>query len=170
MLSTGHVGIEEKMPKTYLKKDYRDKAFTGHLIGYAEESAMGYELYIPDLQETIVVVYCTFNELIPSYSDEYFNELNKLSFEVAKDESTVESFKHLVGERYLDDDTRMEFVTTRVSTYKGLIVAYRAPVLSTGHAGIEEKSPIHVADVVRMMSETNPAKSGYGDLVSTRGD
>ena len=37
-----------KMPKNYLKKDYRDKAFKGHLIEYAEEGAMGYELYIPD--------------------------------------------------------------------------------------------------------------------------
>ena len=80
-----------KMPKNYLKKDYRDKAFTGHLIGYAEEGAMGYELYIPDLQETIVGVHCTFNEIIPSYSDEYFNELNKRCCEVAKDESTIES-------------------------------------------------------------------------------
>ena len=43
-------------------------------------------------------------------------------------------------------------------------------MLSTGRVGLEEKSPIHVADVVRMMSETNPAKSGSGDLVSTRGD
>ena len=42
-------------------------------------------------------------------------------------------------------------------------------MLSTGLVGFEEKSPIHVADVVRMMSETNPAKSGSGDLVSTRG-
>ena len=43
-------------------------------------------------------------------------------------------------------------------------------MLSTGRVGLEEKSPIHVADVMRMMSETNPAKSGSGDLVSTKGD
>ena len=43
-------------------------------------------------------------------------------------------------------------------------------MLSTGRVGLEEKSPIHVADVMRIMSETNPAKSGSGDLVSTRGD
>ena len=100
---------------------------------------------MPELKEVIVGVHCTFNELIPSYSDE----------------STAESFD-LIGERYLDDKTRLEYATTRVAVYKGLIVAYRAPVLSTGHVGIEEKSPIHVADVVRMMSETNPAKRGSG--------
>jgi hypothetical protein len=91
-----------------------------------------------------------FNEVIPSYEEEYYNELNKLSFEVASDESTVDSFQHLVGESYSDDDTLLEFVTTRVVEYKGLIVAYRAPVLSNGRTGREDKSPIHVADVMRM--------------------
>ena len=56
----------------------------------------------------------TFNEVIPSYAEEYYNELNKLSFEVATDESTVDAFQHLVGEVYFDDDTLLEFVTTRV--------------------------------------------------------
>ena len=74
--------------------------------------------------------------------------------EVAPDESTVEDFQHLVGEAYTDDDTRLEFVTTRVVESKGLIVAFRAPVLADGRTGREEKSPIHVADVVRM-SEAN---------------
>ena len=56
---------------------------------------------MPDLKEVIVGVHCTFNEIIPSYSDEYLNELKKLSFEFAKNESTVESFKHLVGRKTL---------------------------------------------------------------------
>ena len=38
----------------------------------------------------------------------------------------------------------MEFETTRVKTHKGLIVGY-------GKRGIEEKSPIHIADIVRML-------------------
>ena len=70
----------------------------------------------------------------------------------------------------MDDESRLEFVTTRVTAYKGLVVAYRAPMLSTGQVGIEEKSPIHVADVIRMMSESNPAKGGSGRKDSTSGD
>ena len=73
-----------------------------------------------------------FNEVVPSYAEEYFNELNKLSFEVAPDESTVDSFDYLVGAHYFDDDTDMEFITTRIAERNGLIVAYRAPVLSRG--------------------------------------
>ena len=33
-----------------------------------------------------------FNEIIPSYEEEYFNEINKLKFDTAKDESTVAEF------------------------------------------------------------------------------
>ena len=57
---------------------------------------MGYRLFIPELRETVVGVHVTFNEVIPTYTEEYFNELNKLKFEVAHDESTVASFQHLV--------------------------------------------------------------------------
>ena len=139
-----------KIPKTYLRKDWRDKCQSGYLMGYSEEGEMGWKLYIPELKDIVVGVNCTFNEVIPAYREEYFQELNKMKFEMAKDESTVDSFAHLVGEKYTDDESLLEYVTTRVALYKGLIVAYRAPVNKTGRVGFEEKSPIHIADVVRM--------------------
>ena len=153
-----------KLPKDYQRKDWRDKAFTGYFVGYNEPGAMGYRLYIPDLRETVVGVNVTFNEVVPSYAEEYYNELDKLKFEVAPDESTVESFQHLVGEKYLDDDTFLEFVTTRVVEYMKHIVAFRAPVLAGGKIGREEKSPIHVADVIRM-SDSN--SRGRGEVPAT---
>ena len=155
-----------KIPKDYLRKDWRDKSFTGYFVGYSDEGEVGYRLYIPDRQEDIVGVNVTFNEVIPSYAEEYYNEINKLSFEVATDESTVESFQHLVGEHYYDDDTQLEFVTTRVVESKGLIVAYRAPILD-GRAGREEKSPIHVADVIRMsQSNLRPANRSVSSVAT----
>ena len=77
----------------------------------------------------MVGVNCTFNEIIPSYEEEYFKEINKLKFDIAKDESTVVAFEHLVGERYFDDENMLEYVNTRIAEFKGHIVAYRAPVL-----------------------------------------
>ena len=71
-------------------------------------------------------VHCTFNEVVSSYREEYYNELSKLKFEVAPDESTVDSFQHLVGEKYFDDDTLLEFITTRVVEYMDAIVAFHA--------------------------------------------
>jgi len=74
---------------------------------------------------------------------------------MAKDESTVESFEYFVGIRYHDDELLLDFVTTRVVILQGVIVAYRAPVNKDGRVGFEEKSPIHVADVVRMIELSN---------------
>ncbi len=84
---------------------------------------------------------------------------------MAKDESTVESFEHFVGIRYQDDEVLLEFVTTRVVILQGVIVAYRAPVNKDGRAGFEEKSPIHVADVVRMIEfSTSRLNDGESEL------
>lgn len=102
------------------------------------------------------------NETIPM---QRFQELSKMRFETAKDESTVESFEHLVGVRYTDDESLLEFETTRVTLYKGLIVAYRAPVNIHGRVGFEEKSPIHIADVVRMYElSTSRLNDGESEL------
>ena len=107
--------------------------------------------------------------MIPSYREEYFQELTKLRFEMAKDESTVESFEHFVGIRYHDDESLLEFVTTRIVILQGVIVAYRAPVNKDGRVGFEEKSPIHVADVVRMIElSTSRLNDGESELSDER--
>ncbi len=74
-----------------------------------------------------------------------------MRFELAKEESIVEPFEHFVAVKYTDDELLLEFTTTRVVVLKGVIVAYQAPVNSKGSVGFEEKSPIHIADVVRMV-------------------
>ena len=61
-----------KMPRNYARKDFRDKAFAGYLIGYSDEGAIGYKIFVPEFKEVIVGV------------------------ETAKDESTVAEFEHLV--------------------------------------------------------------------------
>ncbi len=96
------------------------------------------------------MVYCTFNEVVLSYRKDYYNGLSKLKFEVAPDESTVDTFQHQVGETYFDNDTLLEFIATRVVEYMDAIVAFRAPVLISRKIGREEKSPIRVADVICM--------------------
>ena len=56
-------------------------------------------------------------------------------------------------ERYQDDENGFEYENTRIVEFKGHIVAYRAPVLENNQLGLEEKAPIHVADVVIMVEE-----------------
>ena len=113
--------------KTYLKipKYWREKATSGYLMGYSTEEEMGYKIYVPEISDTVVGVNCIFNEVIPTYAEEYFHELNKMQFEMVKTPSVVADFDHLVGVRYTDDELELEFETTRVTTYKGLIVGFR---------------------------------------------
>ena len=141
-----------KVPRNYIRKDWREKVFSGYLMGYSTIGEVGYKIYVPDFQEIITGVNCTFNELIPPYTEEYFNEINKLRFETAVELSKIEDFAHLIGKKYRDTDM-LEYMNTRIAEYKGYIVVFRAPVLEN-RTGREEKSPIHVADVVRLMDET----------------
>ena len=133
-----------------MRKDWRDKTLSGYFMGYSTEGEMGYKIYVPELKSVVVGVNCVFNEVIPTYYEEYFQELNKMQFETLKTPSNVENFVHLIGIKYIDDESGLEFETTRIAIYQGLIVGYRAPVLLGGKLGKEEKSPIHVADIVQM--------------------
>ena len=69
-------------------------------------------------------------------------------------------------ERYQDDENGFEYENTRIVEFKGHIVAYRAPVLENNQLGLEEKAPIHVADVVRMVEEN----CLYQSQLATSGD
>ena len=73
-----------------------------------------------------------------------------MKFETVEDASSVSNFEYLIGVRYVDDESMLKFETTRVTTRKGLIVGYWAFVLRDGKRGVEEKSPIYIADIVRM--------------------
>ncbi len=60
------------MPKNYLRKDWRDKTFSGFFVGYSEEGEVGYRLYIPDFKEVLVGVNVTFNEVVSSNTEDFF--------------------------------------------------------------------------------------------------
>ncbi len=62
--------------------------------------------------------------------------------------------------------TVLEFITTRVAEHNGV---YLAPVLMSGRTIREEKSPIHVADAIKMrkLSFRLERKSG-GDISAER--
>ena len=98
-----------KIPKTYLRKDCREKCTSGYLMCYSAKGKMGYKIYVPEVKEVVVGVYCLFNEVIPTYREKYFAKLNKLKFETVEDASSVSNFEYLVGVRYVDDESLLEF-------------------------------------------------------------
>lgn len=65
-------------------KDFDGKAYSGFLVGYAQENT-GYMVFVPALDKIIVSVHIIFNEIIPDPTAEYFSELEKLNIAVAPD-------------------------------------------------------------------------------------
>jgi hypothetical protein len=130
-------------------KDFDDEAYSGILVGYAQENT-GYLIYIQAVDKIIVSVHVIFNEIIPDPTAEYFSELEKLKIEGASDAKDPADYSFLVGTQHLDDEDGLLYETTRVVVQKGVIVAYRRLVTSAGVKPREETTPIHIADVARM--------------------
>lgn len=136
-------------PVAERRKDFDDKAYSGFLVGYAQENT-GYLIYVPAVDKILVSVHVIFNEIIPDPTAEYFSELEKLKIEVASDAKDPADYSFLVGTQHLDDEDGLLYETTRVVVQKGFIVAYRRLVTSAGVKPREETTPIHIADVARM--------------------
>jgi hypothetical protein len=131
------------------RKDFDDKAYSGFLVGYAQENT-GYLIFIPSLDKIIVSVHVVFNEVIPDPTAEYFSELEKLKIEVASNPQDPSHYDFLVGTKHIDDEDGLVYQTTRVVVRKGFIVAFRRLATSAGVQPREESTPIHIADVARM--------------------
>ena len=57
------------------------------------------------------------------YSGGACQRVSKLSILKCTNVSNVDSFEHLVGESYLDDDTLLEIISTRDVEHKGITIA-----------------------------------------------
>ena len=53
-----------KIPKTYLRKDWREKCASGYMMGYSVDGVICYRIYIPELKDIVIGVNCLFNEVI----------------------------------------------------------------------------------------------------------
>jgi hypothetical protein len=153
-------------PVAERRKDLDDKAYTGFLVGYAEQNT-GYIIFVPDLNKNITSVHVIFNEIIPDPSAEYFSELEKLKIEVAEESRDPADYDFLIGMNHLDDEDGLVYQTTRVVVRQGYIVGYRKLLNTTaGAAPREEKTPIHIADIVRMTAMLDSSATGDGDFAS----
>ena len=59
-------------------------------------------MYCPDRKEVLVGVNCLFNEIIPTYTEEYYNESQKLKFELVQDTRDEKSYQIVRVEQTLD--------------------------------------------------------------------
>jgi hypothetical protein len=136
------------IPKADRRKDWEDKAMVGHFIGYSK-TKIGYKILLQDTEVTSVHV--LFDESIPPRDEAYFKDLEQATVGVDPEAKYVEDFQYLVGQMYMDEG--LLYKTTRVVARKGLIVGFRA-LITAGVQQIEDKTPIHVADVQELTEVT----------------
>ncbi len=99
-----------------------------------------------------------FNERTEKPAGLHFKALQQELIPFGPEERSEAEFKWLEGTFHRDDDNQLLYRTTRVGTWRNpvtqdrVIVAWRSCVMPTGE--IEERTPVHIADVERMKMET----------------
>ena len=135
------------IPKADRRKDWEDKAMIGHFIGYSK-TKIGYLVIIGDT--VLTSVHVLFDESIPERSADYFKELDEAMVKMDPVERSVADFNWLIGTYHMEDG--LLYKTTRVVVRRGLIVGFRS-LITDGKTMIENKTPIHIADLQSMTEE-----------------
>ena len=138
-----------KTPRGDRRKNFQDKSHIGYFLGLSKKKR-GYRIWLGESE--VVSIHVLFDESIPPREKEYFEELEAALVKHDPQARQVEEFNHLIGSYHTDEG--FLFRTTRVVVRKGLIVAYRA-LVTAGREQLEEKTPIHIADVVKLTQSYN---------------
>ena len=127
--------------KALRRNDWSQKGLVGYFMSYRDHGA-GYILYIPKLERFVESNHVFFmNKFI-----EHKNNLESDLFTPQATPRLIEDYTYLVGQRHLDPDDNLLYVTTRVAKCRGYIVGYRA-LETTTQPTIELNDPIHIKDI-----------------------
>jgi hypothetical protein len=110
-------------PKGDRRKDWDDKAKTGHFVAYSTEK-MGHGVLLNDSQVIDYSVHVLFDEKIPPRGKEYYEDFDAQIVQEADKPAAVEDFQYLVGKTHMDGG--LLYIINRVIVRKGLIVGYRS--------------------------------------------
>jgi hypothetical protein len=130
-------------PKQKRANDWAPKGTKGIFMGIHRE-ATAYQIYLPGEDKLICSSHVFFQEPpIPSTSPPL------PAFLVQTLPKSAEDYQYLCGLLHIDDEDNMKYITTRVTTLKGYIVAYRA-IYSRKAKALEINQSIHVKDIERL--------------------
>lgn len=134
------------VPEALRDSTFADKAYKGYFVGLKWPLLDRFLVYIPSLDKVSESAHVLFDEITK------VNRKEEELLIVNAERKTVKDFSFLTHMAYKDEDNGILFVTTRVTTSRGLLVAYRAPLMD-GRLGQEEPKPIHAQDVENMLTE-----------------
>ena len=134
------------IPAELRDKGFVDKAYKGYYLGVHEPtgSAVVYYIELDTVGKSMHVVY---DEVTALRRD------TTQTLEVQEERRVVGDFEYLIGMCYRDDENGLLYVTQRLTTQRGYIVAWVARVSVDGVVGPTEDRPVHVPEVAKMVME-----------------
>jgi len=125
---------------------FADKAYKGYFVGLKWPLLDRFLIFVPTLNKVVESAHILFDEVtqVTRPDDDILV--------VDEKKREVKDFHYLMGLAYADDESGVTYVTTRVTTQRGFIVAFRAAVID-GRQGKEEPRPIHARDVELMLQK-----------------
>jgi transposase InsO family protein len=130
-------------PKQKRKNDWSEKGKKGIFMG-VHENCVAYEIYMPGEDTFIMSSHVFFGEPPSPCSTPSLP-----AFLVQTLPKSVEDYQYLVGLSHIDDEDNLTYVTTRVTTLKGYVVAYRA-IQSKQSILKEINQSIHIKDIEKL--------------------
>ena len=134
------------IPEELRSKGFADKAYRCYFLGIHEPSDSSWVYYI-DLDRVGKTVHVIFDEVT------HLKRETTHVLTVQEERKVVGDFEYLIGMLFRDDEDGLLYVTQRVVTERGFIVAYVARVSVDGSIGSIMNRPIHVPEVARMVVE-----------------
>ncbi len=107
--------------RSNIKSDWSDRSKVGYLVEYSE-TPIGWVVYIPSLGSCVTSIHVIFNEEIPKYDIEYFQELrNELVLEEEK-ERTQDDFPNDANWHVIAYRSRIVLGVNRISKEEAIYV------------------------------------------------
>ena len=141
-------------PRNERRKDWHPRAVVGRFIDYSD-LPLGWICWVPEISDVVISVNVKFDEDIPDRAEEYFAELEPQLIMADPEDRKYSDFKKLCNRFYVDPDNGCLYQVTRIKTQADrTIVGYVRRVIE-GHKKLrEERQPVHIRDLERMIEES----------------
>ena len=137
-------------PRVEHRKDWHAPSVVGFFLKLSL-SPSGYEVWVPELHDSVVSIDVEFDESIPDAGVEYHRDLEDHVIIVAKDELSVGDLKkRYLGKHFIEEDNGLLYEVVGIRALKDRTIV--ADVRLVGGKK-RSRSPLHVADMMRMVDE-----------------
>ena len=132
------------IPTELRDKTFAEKAYTAYFLGLTWPMMDRYQCYVPSLDKVQESAHVIFDEVTP------VKRSSSPLLVISPEKKSVADYTWMTHMVYFDDENSILYAVTRVTTSRGFVVGYRAPIIN-GRLTQEESTPIHAADTERMI-------------------